>query len=65
MSDLHCDSRGSAPFEKGPKIFYPIAAVAPTQRPDAARQLVTFLGSEADSAIFVAYGFLARGDAKP
>ena len=51
--------------EEGPRISYPIAAIASSKQPEAARALVAYLGSAAAAQVFAAHGFLMVDDAKP
>ena len=46
---------------EGPDISYPVAALAESRRPDAARRFLDLLGSPEARAVFVRYGFVVRG----
>jgi molybdate transport system substrate-binding protein len=49
----------AVPAEEGPRIVYPAAVLRDSKRLEAARRLLTFLGSGEARAIFARFGFLA------
>ena len=67
-TDARISKRVQVAFEvpraEGPRISYPIAAIAASRQPEAARRLVAYLGSPAAAQVFLAHGFLVD-DAKP
>jgi len=49
------------PRAEGPRIVYPFAVVATSQRPEAAKKLLAYLESPAAAEVFKRYGFLLIG----
>ena len=49
------------PRAEGPRITYPMAVVAATRRPEAAKKLLAFLASPPAAEVFRRYGFLWVG----
>lgn len=52
------------PRADGPKISYPVALVKEAPQPDAARKLLTYLGSDRAAAVFERFGFIVLKQAK-
>jgi molybdate transport system substrate-binding protein len=50
------------PPSEGPDISYPVAALAQSRRPDAARRFLAVLESPEARAVFERYGFAVRGE---
>jgi molybdate transport system substrate-binding protein len=50
----------AVPVEEGPRISYPVAAIAGRPREAEARTLVDFLASPSARAVFEEFGFVAR-----
>lgn len=48
------------PHAEGPKISYPFAVVAESERKEAAKRFLAYLGSKPALAVFRKYGFLIR-----
>jgi molybdate transport system substrate-binding protein len=46
------------PIAEGPKISYPLAVIAESKKPEAARRLLAYLESDAALDVFHKYGFL-------
>lgn len=55
----------AVPFERGPAISYPVAAIAGRAEEARARAFVAFLASSAALSVFEAHGFVAVHDAAP
>src|SRR6187402_209686 len=51
----------AVPLEEGPKISYPVAALAGRPHAAQAREFATFLASPAAGAVFESFGFLVFG----
>lgn len=48
----------AVPLAEGPRITYPVAALKDAKAPDAAKELIAFLASEAAQKVFAKFGFL-------